>query len=383
MSALSPSQAVEAARGIYAILSTNQVGDFFANSITKNFNITNSQSFRGKSGFTLWQVDSGFGLATMGLPGTSFEKDALITIRGTSKLIDWVTDAHAGVSFADGKLVHSGFNKVFASFKTDLITFIRNNKPATIHCVGHSLGGAVATLLADWAKREMSVNTILYTFGCPRVGSDAFARSLTTRIGAANIYRVSHDIDPVPMVPIWPFTHVPLPGNEYGIDYPGTRALFWQAHYIDNYVNVVAGKSQWYDLRKVAHRKANDAQIERWLETSYSVMRITMPGMFMLQDALTYVLKKALYLAGVAFQAAVMNVSTSLDLYAMAMSQAAKISKEVASYVKSLMRKILEMMGIVIDLTKDLTTEFIRWVLARLMDTVYYLAKQALRHALR
>jgi alpha-beta hydrolase superfamily lysophospholipase len=56
---------------------------------------------------------------------------------------------------------------------------------------GHSLGGALATLAASrWPARAC------YTFGAPRVGDGAFARTLR-----APLYRVVNGQDVVPRVP--------------------------------------------------------------------------------------------------------------------------------------------------------------------------------------
>lgn len=192
-----------------------------------------------------------------------------------------------------GKWFILDLKKVFTSFGDNLSDFFNKNDPAHVHCVGHSLGGAVATLVADWVKANRPGTTpYLYTFGCPRVGSEGFARSLTQNIGTENIYRVFHGCDPVPMVPIWPFVHAPLPGNTYGLDYSGNKILFWQAHFIDNYANAVGGLQEWDDLLTVQSPKRSDKEIESWLSSAVKIIRLTNPVLFMIQDALMYILKK-------------------------------------------------------------------------------------------
>ena len=132
MPVLNPSQAINAAFRIYEILSTHQLANRFDPSIRDNFDLSGARQFNGKSGFTLMQTESGFGLAAMG-KGPMYQQDALITLRGTKKSVDWVTDAHAGINLSNGKLVHSGFNKVFRSFQTEISTFFRNHHPIRVH----------------------------------------------------------------------------------------------------------------------------------------------------------------------------------------------------------------------------------------------------------
>lgn len=96
-------------------------------------------------------------------------------------------------------MVHAGFNKTFYSMKPALQEFvaanIRDKITGCVHIVGHSLGGALATLSADWIKAEYSLPVKLYTFGSPRVGLDNFSRAATSRID--KIYRCTHGADPV------------------------------------------------------------------------------------------------------------------------------------------------------------------------------------------
>ena len=93
---------------------------------------------------------------------------------------------------------------------------IRDKITGCVHIVGHSLGGALATLSADWIKAEYSLPVKLYTFGSPRVGLDNFSRAATSRID--KIYRCTHGADPVTKVPLWPFSHAPYNGQEIRLD---------------------------------------------------------------------------------------------------------------------------------------------------------------------
>jgi len=107
-----------------------------------------------------------------------------------------------------------------------------------VHCVGHSLGSALATLAADTIALNARPKTVkLYTFGSPRVGFEGFSRRLTDNIGDENIYRVHHSTDIVSHVPEWPFIHVPVPGDAISIAGFGYNPI--SAHFKDNYLKTV------------------------------------------------------------------------------------------------------------------------------------------------
>jgi len=382
MPVLVPNQAMEAARGIYDILATHQLATRFGPSIRDNFDLSGARQFNGKSGFTLMQTESGFGLAAMG-KGPHYQHDALITLRGTKKSVDWVTDAHAGINLSNGKLVHSGFNKVFRSFQTEISTFFRNNRPARVHLVGHSLGGAVATLVAEWVKQNTAAEPILYTFGSPRVGSRSYAQGFTSTIKPENIYRVYHKNDPVPMVPIWPFVHVPIPGNNYAVSYSGSDStISFAAHYKENYLASMQNQT-WETLRRPAVKATHYSEIEFWLASTNNVGgRLTYSYMRYVEDSITYILEKAALLTGIVIQADIMGTSSMLDVLAMTLAKGVALSKEFAELLMSLLSKLLAVYGIVVDKTKQLTAEFIRWAFQQMANVFYVMARTALRATL-
>ena len=75
--------------------------------------------------------------------------------------------------------------------------YVTEHTPRCIHCVGHSLGGAIAQLTALWAQ-ERGIPAKLYTFGSPRVVVEHFVPSAASNI---KNYRVIHGADPVPYIP--------------------------------------------------------------------------------------------------------------------------------------------------------------------------------------
>src|SRR5690554_3962784 len=127
----------------------------------------------------------------------SFQNDAFLIFRGTVPAAnlgaDVVTDLRIGLDYSNaGHIVHSGFNQTFTSMIPSIQSFLdTHNITGRVHCVGHSLGGAVATLAAEWISANRSNAVKLYTFGAPKVGFAGFSKNLTDRIKAENIDRKS------------------------------------------------------------------------------------------------------------------------------------------------------------------------------------------------
>lgn len=219
----------------------------------------------------------------------------------------------------------------------------------------------------------------MYTFGSPRVGGGNFTQRLTSRIGAGNIYRVYHKTDIVSMIPLWPFTHVPQPGNDCFIDSSGIPGVTF--HKMAAYDNSVS-KLSWELLRLPRPNTDSDKEIELWL-SSTSPLMLTYHSMTMVNRAIMYLLKKILYATGIGMQATVTTGLTMLDRLAMLLAKGARAAIEIKSYVEALMQRILSMMNATIQTAKDITVEFIRWVLIRLTQTIYTMASMALQVAHR
>src|SRR5690606_17096016 len=124
-----------------------------------------------------------------------------------------------GITFSKtGSPVHIGFNHTFNSMLPQIRTFLAEAKvTGRVHCIGHSLGGAIASLASDWVSRNTKLPTKLYTFGAPRVGTEWFSSATTRALGPRNIYRVYHETDPVAMVALYPFMHAPYKQTGYYI----------------------------------------------------------------------------------------------------------------------------------------------------------------------
>ena len=109
--------------------------------------------------------------------------------------------------------VHGGFMKQFDALKEGIVkTVVKHIKNVdTIQFVGHSLGGALATLFAghvarfyrgyvDGFLREIKV--VCHTFGSPRVGNKHFARWFQENVKASDCARIMNREDPVAQIPM-------------------------------------------------------------------------------------------------------------------------------------------------------------------------------------
>lgn len=133
---------------------------------------------------------------------THSDEIVLISIRGTQETQDFFTDAKAiqvqMEQYPDGVRGHIGFYKSFKAIKGFIEKYLnRFYLDQKVIVVGHSLGGAIATLAADWIKKTQNIdNVILYTFGSPRVGNTEFVKQSTL-----THYRMVAENDPIPSVP--------------------------------------------------------------------------------------------------------------------------------------------------------------------------------------
>lgn len=376
MATLSPKQAANLADAVYDIKDTNSLRGV-QKKVENEVKLEANSRMEAKSGaFMLVKNTTGFGLVAPGV-GT-LNNDLVVMLRGTASIFDGLTDGHIGMTnSACGCPVHAGFNNCFDTLLTQLQPFFTQyNKPFnTVHCVGHSLGGALATLTASWLKQNRIASDVkLYTFGSPRVGTSMFSSKLTRNIGAGNIYRVNHKTDPVAMIPIWPFSHVPNPGSDFCVDTPGSfpnPAYHKMAKYIDS-----VGSRNWDSMKEMVP-PPDESAVKRWLDSkgvaSFSVNTIRLVG-----AGIAYVLKKILALTGITIQAGLSTSFTILDQLANVMEKAAKVSKEIAGYVTSLIVKIMQALGVAVTTTVSLTAQFLQYVFMRFSRAVHDVARGAI-----
>jgi triacylglycerol lipase len=300
-----------------------------------------------------------------------YKNQAFVAFKGTASLYDALTDLNAGVKPSHtGCHVHQGFYYAFDSVLVELRQFVSSLKGVTsIHCVGHSLGGAVATLAADWIKATGIASQVnLYTFGSPRVGLEMFARKCTSRIGMDNIYRVYHKTDPVPMVPTWPFIHVPTSEADYLMNSPVTSTP-WEYHFMKHYIKSVENSDGSRSIKNKRPKGYGEAAIEKWLESD-SIVSFTANTLDLLDAAILYVVEKVVNLAGIVTVTGFTATFTFLDRMAMFMSKAAKVSETVSVWVFHLVKKMAALIGVVVKKGEDLTVTFIRMVFLRVYQKI-------------
>lgn len=132
---------------------------------------------------------------------THHDEVVLISVRGTQELMDFVRDTDAEqVPFEEGVgKAHQGFYKAYKAMSKFVQVYLDQfHTGQKIIICGHSLGGAIATLLAEALRRSPNgYNILLYTYGSPRAGDADFVN------GAADLahHRMVNNNDPIPSVP--------------------------------------------------------------------------------------------------------------------------------------------------------------------------------------
>ena len=149
--------------------------------------------------------------------------DAVITLRGTEGTLEWIHDAEfrtVACPFLVGAgHTEDGFTAMYSSLRTGAapnsptvaksIGSLPFPRPVTSMTVcGHSLGGALATLLAlDLAANTGFSHPVVYTYASPRTGDSLFVSTFNQVV--TNSYRIENRLDIVPKLPPPPtYQHV-------------------------------------------------------------------------------------------------------------------------------------------------------------------------------
>ncbi|XXG61805.1 hypothetical protein AAC387_Pa05g0323 [Persea americana] len=168
----------------------------------------------------------------------SLQKRLVVAFRGTEqvKWKDLRTDlmlAPAGLNperiggdFKEEVQVHSGFLSAYDSVRNRIMSLIKlsigfvedggDDMPKWhIYVTGHSLGGALATLLAlELSSSQMAkygaISVTMYNFGSPRVGNKRFAELYNEKV--KDSWRIVNHRDIIPTVPrLMGYCHVAQP----------------------------------------------------------------------------------------------------------------------------------------------------------------------------
>ena len=126
----------------------------------------------------------------------------LIAVRGTASGADVLRDANAHqVPFIEGVgKAHQGFYQAFQAMHNFVSGYLfRYHSRQRIIICGHSLGGAIALLLAEALRRtpDRDYDPLLYTYGAPRAADAEFTAGASTLVH----HRIVNHNDPVPSVP--------------------------------------------------------------------------------------------------------------------------------------------------------------------------------------
>ena len=150
------------------------------------------------------------------------EHGTIVAIRGTANVDNWFTDARAfPARSCSGYLAHEGFVSAYRELCSGGMPTV---KGCNVIATGHSLGGAIATLLAEHTGCK------LVTFGSPRV---------YWRFGKApqlDHVRVVRDDDPVQHVPKLLYSHRCEPMALHDGD---SHLIQVGDHFISGYVKAV------------------------------------------------------------------------------------------------------------------------------------------------
>lgn len=249
----------------------------------------------GTSGLFKHKASTGFGYCTQ----SQNTKEAFIVTRGTASLADVLTDLDAiPMTTGCGNTAAAGFVKTFKSIEQKVHEYISAGNYNTIHCIGHSLGGALATLVANKYAQNNNASIKLYTFGSPRV-----FYGTGKHLPNVDSYRVYHEADPVPMLGPFPLSHY-----DGGISIGSGMFNPLKHKMLDSYA-LTCGTQSWQELRGPAKPPSSGI-----IDQSKSFMSAGGAWMYRaLQHLVTYGLA-ALGLGIAAGGAAIYSTYTAVDV---------------------------------------------------------------------
>ncbi|WP_370980467.1 lipase family protein [Agaribacterium sp. ZY112] len=398
MTELSPTKASELATDIYAIQSERTAERFFKKDI---FLTKTGNKLKAEVGSRLINTRDSFGACVHG--AGQYKDDVFLIFRGSTTAnycADWVSNARIGLEIGEtGNPVHIGFNHIFKSMLPQIKEFFQSNsnsKPRTVHCIGHSLGGAIATLAADWvAHFHKSIETKVYTFGAPRPATHLFARKHTNTLSKNNIYRVYHESDPVPMIPVFPFCHSPFLAIGHFIH---TKPMVWPwDHKMGAYIKSVNAKGKsWLKLAPNGVHEPTEKQMQQWLESNIQVQPSSTKAWQWISSALFYVLRKIVGFSLAKLQGLFIGAVTLADNIAAILKKgldmddgnntggptagATVSSHPISFWIRRLMVKITDMLGWGIQASANsLSQSFMKRALKELIDLSTLEASKAVR----
>jgi hypothetical protein len=189
-----------------------------------NVNYTVVTTFYGNDLATDIHPEHALDVVSFGFVAQDPAGNVVVAIRGTNGINEWVQDAKflaVKCPFLAGAgLTEDGFTAVYQSLRstqdpnsTRLVSTLANAVyPAPVTSLticGHSLGGALATLLALDIAANTKFGPILkaYSYASPRTGDPSFADTYNQVV--PNTIRIANRLDIVPKLPLPPlYDHV-------------------------------------------------------------------------------------------------------------------------------------------------------------------------------
>ena len=326
----------------------------------------------GQSGVFALKETSGFGAVFE--RKTPQGKELVVAFRGTQSAGDYLSNFNIGMEAGPGgSIVHAGFNRVYQTLQDEVRKLIRDARPAALHFVGHSLGGALATLaMADHGQQSGTRDCHLYTFGAPRVGGFGLGSQLRGVLAPDRVRRVYSVSDPVPMLPLLPYQHFAPGATGLNMGYAFITA---RAHDRIQYRDQMPAHGWPAPLPLPV--KSDPAY---WLGMAERAQGFSAAGYMALSMALSAILR-VMNLSGV-----VMSFSaTVLDRLIGAIEQAMALSVHMAEVTLRFVKAALRLVGrgaMTTAITAaDLTREFLRFVFEMLYAPVRNAAGMALVRA--
>jgi len=198
-----------------------QLGQLINVAYTSGTAIPPNYAIPAGSDYKLMDVINGNDLATeiggaklnvpFGFIAKNVENDLVVVIRGTLGIWEWIQDARflrVPCPLAPGAgETEDGFTSVYQSLTvgataSSLFAYLKSVNPLanSITITGHSLGSALATLLAyDLAVNSVYTNPSVVTFASPQVGDLQFVDTYNNEV--PDTYRIANVPDIVPGLP--------------------------------------------------------------------------------------------------------------------------------------------------------------------------------------
>jgi len=344
----------------------------------KNFSLLHA-----KSGLFNIDLLSGFGFIARGTGSRTNE--LILVTRGTNfeyNKFDLATNANVGYGIGPrGHVFHRGFLKTFKSYQNQLVNFVSQhgtNRPATIHCMGHSLGGALANLNACLLQ-DAGFHVCLYTIGAPRVGLVGYAQDITKRIPQTHIRRIANPCDPVPMVPVFPYAHASRGQSELLVHHGEKIGI--DAHLLHSGYSKMAYSSSWSDFAPVPHTLSRRDDLARQFASLGGGGMFNAKLLDLISQLTRHVLLDFGNAALITLQGVLSVAFTAVDLLAEALMKAANATRLMAEEVYSIVNSMLGFLGRAPMKGTDINLNTLRWVLSQFSMEMAGRAQQAMLKA--